>query len=434
MNISLQPDAIERDSFHLTGAVEFGTSNIYCSVPVYRRNYSNYIWIPDVDREFRIIRFNSYQNISFTVSPHQVSTTTRVGDKIPLPVLDGVGNVTWLDVDHIQHIGTPPNVTTLEQMTSVGRSLIERTKKSFDNYSREDNIEEISSSRYWVTRFLRAIEQGSITTDERDRYVEQWLSSYRSKVPVSRLGEMIVLRNKEDQVVEWCLRLVTMLKRYGMAAPRGELARLRAAAGDGLALKLPRSRIGNQLEDALRAELLIAGRYFLRREVPEAGADPDDGTIVEVSVQKFRNLRDYAALIAADSALIDDFATDAADLYFSYASMLNHIVGKEREFRGALGDPNVLSFRIFENARNVGLINVSPQIRSALYGSRSMRELDEEPDYGLALDNLKTTLRGVRLRMIYLLQTAKKEYRLMKATNVSLIGVNNDFFNRQFEN
>ncbi len=94
--------------FRLFGACYVTDSTDECiSIPIFRRQGSNYSYVAETDIEFKIVRFRTFSQRDLCFSPTSSERILKVGDQCPVLIAERHGNVSILetpiserDIDH----------------------------------------------------------------------------------------------------------------------------------------------------------------------------------------------------------------------------------------------------------------------------------------------------------------------------------------------
>lgn len=196
------------DTYEFFGCIDFRTDSYAISVPLLKRDGSNYVYVPKTDHNFIVIDFYEMLDIGYDVRPLSFADYREVsiGQKAPVPILEN-GHVfvvdTELSDDELR--GRHPNLGTEAFKAFISlrsRMAAKPPQVSHDEIGvgLDDLLSDPVRSRYWISRFSAlvrsAFEAGDPPASLKERLEDarlQWLEKFASKTSLKHIKAMLEL-------------------------------------------------------------------------------------------------------------------------------------------------------------------------------------------------------------------------------------------------
>lgn len=314
------------DTYEFFGCIDFRTDSYAISVPLLKREGSNYIYVPKTDQNFIVTDFYEMLDIGYDVQPISVSDYREIsiGQKTPVPILESghvfVIDPEWSD-DEIRSRYPDLGTEAFKAFISLRSRMAGKAPQvNHDEVGvgLDDLLSDPVRSRYWISRYSAlvrsAFETGDPPASLKKRLEEarlQWLEKFASKTSLKHIKVMLELPHMPlDQDARrrvLMTRFERLLLAKGIFIPTVELRAYAQMFPDGILLSLfddDDDRIPHWQRHQTLSRFL-SDQMFELTQKPAAseprGADPDKWPKAEVD-----RLLEFFTALTRDSYRLDE--------------------------------------------------------------------------------------------------------------------------------
>lgn len=342
------------DYYHLSGCIDFLTDSYAISIPVLRKQNSNYTYIPKTDRNFIITDFYEISSLDYQVH-YLPERKVSISEKTPVPILFG-GSAYVLDADwseseirrHCPSLGTEAIKAFLslrKRLADIPVDVVrEEVAREF-----EDLLKHPTRSQYWISR-LGALVRSAYEGGEPDQVMRatmddargRWLERFSTKASLKLVMQILNIPHMKmpEHVAKRVLlkRFEGLISRKGIFLPGSEIAAHSEIFPEGI---LPAIRAVNDQYDYWRmgdkiSKLVNDQLYELFRRGDDESEDNTRQNPDRWSLTELRRFLEFFKVIGSDDFLLDRAAYAFHPVYSHLVSKLKGVLANRYEWTKAL--------------------------------------------------------------------------------------------------
>ncbi|PDS65114.1 hypothetical protein CO653_13025 [Rhizobium anhuiense] len=228
------------ETYQMIGCIDFQTDSYAISVPVLRKQNSNYVYIPKTDHHFIVTDFYEVKELGYKVHYLLQERPVSISSKTPIPIIEA-GNVYVVDADwtdaeirtnhpRLGHEAIKAFVSLRTRMATKSVGVAHGEIEA----DIQDLLSNPARSRYWVSKFAALVRSAFESGDPPESLIRmmedarlKWIEKYSTKTPVklvTQLMQVPSLALQADPAKKVLLRrFERILGAKGIFVPRVEL-------------------------------------------------------------------------------------------------------------------------------------------------------------------------------------------------------------------